>query len=801
MVKLKNRQSSDDGGVHLAIDFSQGSALTWVAAELAVALTDIGQKVSIPLTKTLSPTIEKRLIQRLTDLISEKPYQTYQIKHNHYWPQFLMQEVSGLINAELFVTNYRFRGNIHPLDMWSRNLVCNGLRKLPMSKFCQDSLCDIGVQASQCGVVTPGYSPEIETLFSNGKPTNKSNVRRILIVTNSHDLYRYGTDILISAIAKAYKVNDPVEIHIKDYGSSSGSKELRKRVDTQRIFPKVVWHEDFLIKEDLLKLYSQMDLMVSPFRGEGYAMKIIDAMAMGLPVLMPAFGGPLEYSPMGSFLPLEYDEINVGKCYDTDNYLVGPGAYWCQVREDSLIDSLRLYLSNPVYADNVANVARNNVYKNYTWENTAKSLLENLSKWRHEIEASKPSQRRRIPLPLSVIIPTKDRPAELAKTLAGYAAQNDQSFEIVIVNDHGDKKTLCDVVNSCAGRMRVRVMENNGKPGPGAARNNGLNEVDGDIVLITGDDIIPEADLIAHHRNAHLNYTESVDAFVGRVDWHPDINRTWFLDHIMGPGGQQFNYLGLNDQQEVPFDRFYTSNISWKRELTQDLDKIFSEEFRYAAYEDIELGYRLSFHGLKLRYLMNAVGYHLHPMTIRLFFERMRRVGKMRTVLSGMHPYLVGIQDLSFYQELEIERRRRIEQTSSVDSSSWEQNLEPLVKTLENLDTWINTKTKLSGASAIMNNELESKISILRSDLFDFLCDTYQQIGQAEEWALDSHELVWAPEWIAMLRMAQRNNAPLKPTRSYNTKKTEKERDNKNSPLLSFINKASVFKQFLQRYF
>ena len=39
------------------------------------------------------------------------------------------------------------------------------------------------------------------------------------------------------------------------------------------------------------RVRAEMHLLVAPFRGEGYAMKIIDAMALGLPVMMPALPG------------------------------------------------------------------------------------------------------------------------------------------------------------------------------------------------------------------------------------------------------------------------------------------------------------------------------------------------------------------------------------------------------------------------------------------------------------------------------------------------------------------------------
>jgi glycosyltransferase involved in cell wall biosynthesis len=753
------RKPRGDEGIHLAVDLSQGSALSWVVGELAVALADIGQRVSIPRTRALSETLESRLRPRLSSLMTDQPCRTYHIKLNHYWPQFLMQEVSGEVNAELFVTNYRFRGEIYPLDMWSRNLVTNGVRKLPMSSFCGDSLSDLGVSAAQCAVVAPGYSPEIDALFPEGKAFGHSRVRKLLVVTNSHDLNRYGTDILIPALAKAYSPSDPVEIHIKDYGSSSGSRELRDLVAAQPSFPTVVWHESFLSKDDLIRLYGEMDLMVSPFRGEGYAMKIIDAMAVGLPVMMPAFGGPMEYAPSGGFLPLAFDEVAVGKCYDTDHYLVGPGAYWCQVREEALIDSLRDFLTNPSRAEDAARVARAQIARRYTWTNAARSLVYALQKWRGEKETKTSRRLRPATMPLSVIMPTKDRPTELAKTLEGYARQRSGLFEIVIVNDHGDGEAVRRIASSCGKGLRTQVIDNSGFPGPGAARNLGLEAAEGELFLVTGDDIIPAPDLIARHMDAHRRFPAAEDAFVGQVDWHPEMNLEWFTRHIVGDGAQQFDYRALSDEQQVPFDRFYTSNVSWKRALTADIEQIFSEAFRYAAFEDIELGYRLSKRGLTLRYLAHALGHHLHPMTPRTFWDRMRRVGAMRTVLTAMHPRLVGNDGLVFYRELEIERRRRAEYQTRCTNASWKSILESHLLAFEALDDRATSDVPLPRIAAGTMSETDKEVDSLRRALFDDICETFTQIGQAEEWANGSLDQEWSAAWITLLRIAKRNDA------------------------------------------
>ena len=757
VIRAPRRKTLGQEGIHLAVDISQGSALSWVVTELALALDTLGEKVSIPKVGHITDTIDASARARLMPMMSETPRRTFQVKLNHYWTQFLNQELTGEVNAELFVTNYRFRGEIQPLDMWSRNLLLSDYKKLPMSRFCQESLEDLGVPAKDCAIVAPGYSPEIDRLFSEPKKPVADPRVQLLVVTNSHDLSRYGTDILIPALAEAFSKDDPVVVHIKDYGSGSGSNELRNLVAAQKQFPNVVWHEQFVSKEALLTLYGEMDALVSPFRGEGYAMKIIDAMAIGLPVLMPAFGGPMEYAKPGTFIPLEYDEVPMGHCYDTEHYLVGPGAYWCEVRKSSLVSALKMVVERRDEVASLGLKAREHVLGKYTWENAAKSLVKALRGWQAEAHRKTSLRRRPATLRTSVVIPTKDRPIELEKTLQAYTQQTvePKSFEIVLVNDHGDSEKLRALTRPFENKLQIRVVDNHGKNGPGAARNLGIELADGEIIFITGDDIIPATDLLEQHDKAHRKFPEVETAFVGYNDWHSEMQLDWVTKHIVGAGAQQFNYNGMTHEQEVPFDRFYTSNVSFKRLFTADMDQIFSENFRFAAFEDTELGYRLSKRGMSLRYLANAIGYHLHPMTARSFFERMRKVGCMLTVLSGMRPGFVPRDHTEIYTDLELERRRRAgAKPENVGEVLPPQLfLEPFIKAFEASNQWVSIDKTIEGAAKQYIGSLNHRLTHQRNALFDNLCDAHMRIGQAQEWAGSNPELAWAPGFVAMLQL------------------------------------------------
>src|SRR3954452_11080156 len=112
--------------------------------------------------------------------------------------------------------------------------------------------------------------------------------------------------------------------------------------------------------------------------------------------------------------------------------------------------------------------------------------------------------------------------------------------------------------------------------------------------------------------------------------------------------GLQFGYKLIKDGDLVPYNFFYTSNISIDRQLL--VDHPFDTTFPSAAWEDIELAYRLNELGLKIRYNAKAVTRHHHPMTIDSFARRQYTVGKSGAIFYQKHPELghfLGVHELS----------------------------------------------------------------------------------------------------------------------------------------------------------
>ena len=70
---------------------------------------------------------------------------------------------------------------------------------------------------------------------------------------------------------------------------------------------------ELLDKDDLATLYHSVDCYVSPHRSEGLGLTIIEAMAVGKPVIVTNFGGAVDFVDEDTAFPLPYKLIEVGE--------------------------------------------------------------------------------------------------------------------------------------------------------------------------------------------------------------------------------------------------------------------------------------------------------------------------------------------------------------------------------------------------------------------------------------------------------------------------------------------------------
>lgn len=241
---------------------------------------------------------------------------------------------------------------------------------------------------------------------------------------------------------------------------------------------------------------------------------------------------------------------------------------------------------------------------------------------------------------ISVIIPTYNRKGILAECLSSLFKQSysKNNFEIIVIDDGSVDETESLVrmkINEADVELRYLKQQNRG---PAAARNLGIKNAKGEIILFIGDDIISSPILLEEHIRYHKQCLDEKVAVLGYVTWPPETAITPFMEWL-DESGAQFGYRLIKDPENVLYRFFYTSNVSVKREFLLK-HGLFDEDFPYAALEDIELAYRLKDKGLRIVYNKDALAYHKHRIDKKIFIKRSKIVGRSMAIFHLKHPEL-----------------------------------------------------------------------------------------------------------------------------------------------------------------
>jgi glycosyltransferase involved in cell wall biosynthesis len=279
----------------------------------------------------------------------------------------------------------------------------------------------------------------------------------------------------------------------------------------------------------------------------------------------------------------------------------------------------------------------------------------------------------------SVVLPTCNRVADLERALHAWERQApaDLPFELVAVDD-GSTDGTGELLAGWRSRRFALRRAAQANAGPAAARNRAIGLAAGELVLFTGDDVEPTPGLLAEHWQGHRERDDPGAAILGLTRWPDRAPLTATMRHVDGVGAQQFSYRYMEEGGEYDFRHLYTSNVSLRRSLLDREPAGFNTDFPHAAFEDAELGWRLSRHGLRIVFRSRAVAFHHHAYDARSFYRRQVRCGEMAVVLWRQRPYLrrwLPVRDLEWARLGLLAapaRRRRLAARVATDLEAWE---------------------------------------------------------------------------------------------------------------------------------
>jgi GT2 family glycosyltransferase len=241
---------------------------------------------------------------------------------------------------------------------------------------------------------------------------------------------------------------------------------------------------------------------------------------------------------------------------------------------------------------------------------------------------------------VSVIVPTRDRPGQLARCLGALARLelDGRALEVVVVDDGSDTPV------ELGQRPGLRALRLRGA-GPAAARNAGAAAARAPVLAFTDDDCEPERDWL---RVLASRLAGTPGAVVGgRAVNAVGRNRCAAASQLL------LDYLHGYYNLEPDDARFLTSNNLAVR--AGDFARLggFDESFGLAGGEDRELGFRARRLGHPLVYEPRAVVRHHHRLSPRGFVRQHFRYGRgaarfrQASGLSGLR-----LEPLAFYGNL-----------------------------------------------------------------------------------------------------------------------------------------------------
>jgi glycosyltransferase involved in cell wall biosynthesis len=214
---------------------------------------------------------------------------------------------------------------------------------------------------------------------------------------------------------------------------------------------------------------------------------------------------------------------------------------------------------------------------------------------------------------ISVVVPTRDRPAALRRCLHALASQTvSDQLEVIVVDDGSIDG---DAVAEAVSRWPATHLLRQSPSGPAAARNRGARAAKGSFVCFTDDDCEPRADWVACLVAALQGQADAVGGRTIGMPAKAVVRASELISRApaLAAGDETLAFTPSN-------------NFACRAEVMAAVP--FDERFPAAAGEDRNWCERLLRSGGVLRYEPSAVLVHHHDSSLGSFFRQQLRYGR-----------------------------------------------------------------------------------------------------------------------------------------------------------------------------
>lgn len=231
---------------------------------------------------------------------------------------------------------------------------------------------------------------------------------------------------------------------------------------------------------------------------------------------------------------------------------------------------------------------------------------------------------------VSIIIPTFNGARRIGKCLDALLEQSRTLDAEILVVDDGSTDNTAEVAGHYSG-VRLISQKN---AGPAAARNRGVHEAHGEIILFTDDDCVPTRDWldlmlaplkaaeVVGTKGTYKTHQKSLAARFVQIEYE---DRYRLMANLPG------------------IDFIDTYSAAFRRGKFLETGG-YDTSFPVACAEDIELSYRMSARGWKMKFVPQAVVYHTHPDTVWRYLKKKYKFAFWRILAVRKNPSK-GVKD------------------------------------------------------------------------------------------------------------------------------------------------------------
>jgi glycosyltransferase involved in cell wall biosynthesis len=243
------------------------------------------------------------------------------------------------------------------------------------SRYVRSLYLQAGIPTEKLKVLPNGYNPLVH--HPNAAPTPIATHKRFKFLFVGGTIARKGADLLLATFLKTFRRSDDVCLVIKDFGGKSAyqGQTLAERIraaqaDTEA--PEIVYLDQDLPEQELAGLYTSCDCLVHPYRGEGFGLPVLEAMACALPVICTGGGATDDFATDEFVHRLPSRRAFIGN--SVSGMKLDHRGWWLEPDLEELSGVMREVVLNPQPFKERAKLGAQHVLGNWTWAHSARTM-------------------------------------------------------------------------------------------------------------------------------------------------------------------------------------------------------------------------------------------------------------------------------------------------------------------------------------------------------------------------------------------------------------------------------------------